>query len=180
MPFSSWSPWSYDFYDPSSVAYELANWFLPYMTPYHQGQTARWLQGNIGELPVSVQSQVAAYPQVSAPPSTTAQWLAGLSNLAGAPTPAYPGSAEQNWLAGLVSSVLPNLGPGATRAQQRHAALDISQALEQAPSSALAQLGQSLLQPVLQAPAFGQAAPLGSYMMPYRTKGGLVANPWFV
>ncbi len=40
-------------------------------------------------------------------------------------------------------------------------------------------LGEHLFNPTLTAPEPGQAAPLGNYLAPFRTKGGLVGNPWY-
>lgn len=171
---SWWLPFQYYGYEPAGMQYELLNWLIPYMAPFEQAQVGRYLsaveQSTPGTLPVPLPS---GYGTARGTPGLTSQWLAGLAGLSmpGRSTPA------ENWLAGLAG-----LAPtqGMTRQQQREWRQTYEDTLQTAPDPFAASAAEHVFNPTLLRPEYGQAAPLGRYLMPYRTKGGLVANPWFV
>ena len=179
MPPAWWQPWTFGGYnieEPSLNAWELINWYLPRMAPYEQSQMAQALYELGGQqvLPANL----SGYNLPAGAPSTTTNWLSGLSS--GPEVPSwFTDSPEGNWLANLTKSAA-NLSPGMTRMEQRTWRSGFEDAMSRAPNSEMKALGTSLYNPFLLAPEYGQAAPLGTYAMPYSTKGGLVGNPWFV
>lgn len=177
-----WQPWAYGGYsveEPILNFLEILNSYLPYMNPYEQSQAAQYLYGIGGQgnvLPVSAQ----AYNIPVGPASSTSEWLQRLAGGGPSLSSYFADTPEGNWLQGLQSQAAQLLKPGMTREEQRRWNLTLTEQLARAPSEEFQQLGTSLYSPTLASPMYGQSAPLGRYVMPYRTKGGLVANPWFV
>lgn len=177
---SWWVPWSYGGYnleEPSLNAYELLNWFLPAMAPYEQSLAAQSLY-ELGAQEVLPQA-LPGYARPIGTPGTTADWLSRVSGVRNAPTPDwFAGSPEANWLQSLHSAAS-GLRPDMTRSQQRLWRQGYEDVMARAPNQEMAALGSFLYNPTLQAPRFGQAAPLGTYLQDYQVRGGLVANPWY-
>jgi len=171
---SWWAPFQYQGYEPAGMPYELLNWLIPYMAAPEQAEVARYLwnveQSTPGTLPSGVPS---AYGTAQGSAASTNQWLAGLTNLT---TPGR-GTPGENWFTSLAG-----LRPtqGMTRQQQREWSQNYQSALQTAPDEFARSAAEYVFNPTLLAPEYGQAAAMGRYLTPYRTKGGLVGNPWFV
>ncbi len=175
-----WNPWEYGVWDEGIAPLDIANAILPYLMSNEAGSVGRWLYGQRHLDPWIEQQVTSGYNQPAQPAGLTADWLSRLSGFSTAALPSYyEGSPEANWLSGLTAAAS-NLQPGMTRLQQRQWTDDLSRMMQQAPNEQMKGLGASLFSPTLLRPEHGQAAPLGQYVMPYRTKGGLVSNPWFV
>lgn len=173
MP-SWWTPFQYSGYEPSGVGYELLNWLIPYMAPMEQAAMGRYLwgleQSTPGTLPQPLPS---GYGTAQGQATTTAAWLRGLTGLS---TPGR-GTPAENWFTSL-AGIKPT--QNMTRQQQREWRQNYQDMLQTAPDEFAASAAEHVFNPTLWAPEPGQAAPLGRYLTSYRTKGGLVSNPWFI
>jgi len=176
-----WNPWTYPAFPAqpeTTIPLELLNWFIPFMAPSEQAAIGRFLYQTAASAPESFPQITPAYNAPAAPAASTAQWLSSISGVTGAPMPGR-NTQEEAWLKGLFSAAQ-NLGPGMGRLEQRKWRADLTSLLETAPNQLARSLGEHLFNPTLTAPEPGQAAPLGNYILPFRTKGGLVSNPWYI
>jgi len=174
-----WTQFAFPAYEPETAPFELLNWYIPFMAPYEQAAMGRYLyQAGAANPDVLTGMVTPGYNASMGSAAATRDWLASVSGARTATGPAR-GTPAEAWLGNLFQAASA-LQPGMGRAEQRTWRATLDTLLGAAPDEQTAFLGQSLYNPLLRAPEYGQAAPLGQYVMPYRTKGGLVANPWFV
>lgn len=201
----SYQPRWYDWWRPLGVGHtesEAAylNLLLPFMNPFEQAGAARRIAGIDSP---DIRGRIKEnYALPSGGPASEQSWfgrLAGLENALANPrgwirrepgmAPGFEGQwAEElaslegdpnlSWLHSL-GQVAAQVGTARTRQQQRDARAAIEQWLTSAPET-MSGIGESLLNPYLNAPRYGAAATFGTYANPYRIRGGLVANPWYV
>jgi hypothetical protein len=174
-----WNPWQYGVWDQGVAPLDIANAILPYLAGNEASALGRWLYGQRHVDPWLEQQIGEGYNRPSTQAGSTSNWLSKLQGFGTNVLPSYyEGSPEANWLSSLTGAAS-NLGPNMTRMQQREWRSDLSRHMQEAPNDQMQALGNSLFNPTLTTPEFGQAAPLGNYLVNYRTKGGLVSNPWF-
>lgn len=137
---------------------------------YSQRTADPWLEEQIG----------SSYLRPSTGPDTTSQWLQQIAGLPSRSIPSYMRkSPEGDWFEGLLNAAS-NLGINMPRTQQVQWRSDLNRILAQAPSENMRGVGEALFLPRLTAPQYGSVPMPGEYLLPYRTKGGLMGNPWFV
>ncbi len=173
-----WQPWSFETYNQELLPYETMNWLLPWMAPTEQSRGANWLQeqSTQGAFP----TDLSGYKQPPAATGAQRDWLSQIGQFDAGSLPRYAqDSPEMAWL-GSLSNAGKGLNPGMSRQQQREWNQNYGSVMASAPNDQWSQIGQMMYRPTLQRPEYGQAAPLGQYMSNYRTKGGLVANPWYI
>lgn len=175
-----WNPWTYGTYVPEIVPLELLNWALPYMAPGQATDVGRYLYSQRTAQPELEQWIGQSYLRPAGPTDTTMQWLQKISGAPGAQMPDYMRvSPEGDWFEGLLSAAS-GLRPTMTRQQQAQWGADLGRRLAQAPSEAMRGVGEAMFLPTLTRPEYGSVPMPAQYTMPYRTKGGLMPNPWFV
>jgi hypothetical protein len=181
MPAPSWWTWWDIPYEPYVAPYELMNAVIPYLAPYEQALAGRQIAyaalTTPGLLPESLGAiDLSGYERARGEPGLVPTWLQGLTvepRLPGRETP------EEVWVRGLFADAQ-DLARRNTRENQRLFGTRLSDALANAPSTEARALGELLFSPTFKRPEYGSVPLPARYIQPYRVKGGLVSNPWFV
>jgi len=177
---SWWNNWSIGTYNKDLAPLDILNALIPYLQASEQQSAARYLYGQSAADDTMAKWLANYNVSGSAQPATQQQYLQGASRASAASLPSYldKTAPEANWLSG-VMNLGKSLNPNMTREQQKAWRASYDTLLNEAPDDTMKSVASYVYNPSLSRPSYGSATTFGVYDQPYRTKGGLVANPYY-